>query len=76
MEVQGYRVLHPETGASMHEHLGTVSPNSLVCQMELRPGVYELRFSHWPAEWEPTAPIVVDVPAQGMIEVRVPVRRR
>jgi hypothetical protein len=42
----------------------------------LRPGRYELRFAQWPEEWEPLAPILAEVPAEGLVELRVPVRRR
>jgi hypothetical protein len=45
-------------------------------QLTMRPGRYELRFARWPEEWEPIDPIVVEIPAQGSIDVRVPVRRR
>ena len=46
------------------------------CRLILRPGVYELQFRDWPKEWEPIDRIVVEVPAEGLVEVRVPVRRR
>ena len=75
-EVQGLLVLDPDSGAPMNDCLLNLSATPRVSQLDLRPGRCELRFERWPAMWAPIAPIVVEVPAQTLIDVRVPVRRR
>jgi hypothetical protein len=76
MDVEGLRVLDPDSGASMNGSVLNMRTTSQVSRLLLRPGRYELEFSDWPKGWEPTGPIVVEIPARGVVEVRVPVRKR